>query len=70
MPSGEPGDDKVQQGSEDGQQRLNRPLAVSCLYSVMSRLSAVVFPDVRIAIVVNGVVSGTRTWRCEDARDG
>lgn len=52
MPSGEPGHDKVQQGSEDGQHRQNRPLAVSCLYSVMSRLSAVVFPDVRIAIVV------------------
>lgn len=72
MPSGEPRGDKVQQGSEDGQHRLNRPLAVSCLYSVMSRLSAVEVPDVRVAIVVDGVVvvSGTRTRRCEDARDG
>jgi hypothetical protein len=44
----------VNEASQGHIQGTDRPPEVSCLYSVMSRLSAVGFPDERDAIADNG----------------
>jgi len=67
MPSGEPVhtcECSQREGGGDSRRR-DRPPAVSCLYSVMSRLSAVAFPDARDAIA-NGVCVLSVNVRDED----
>jgi hypothetical protein len=43
--------DELSQQEGEGITETDGPVAVSCLYSVMSRLSAVELPDARLAIV-------------------